>query len=64
MTTLELDVDLLSALGIWEVDELELPKERMSNTNEQLLYFMKACGKTVATSHSVDIVQGPTDSRV
>lgn len=47
VTTLEQEVDLLSALGIWEVDELEMQKEKVSNTNKQLLYLKK----TAATSH-------------
>lgn len=47
MTTLEQEVDLLSALGSWEVDELEMQKEKVNNMNKQLLSLKK----TTATSH-------------
>lgn len=47
MMTLEQEVDLLSALGIWEVDELEMQKEKVSNINKPLLYLKKRA----ATSH-------------
>lgn len=41
VTTLEQEVDLLSALGIWEVDELEMQKQKVSNTNKQLWSLKK-----------------------
>lgn len=47
MTTLEQEVDLLSALGSWEVDELEMQKGKVSDTNKPLLSLKK----TAATSH-------------
>lgn len=59
MTTLEQEVDLLSALGIWEVDELEMQKENVSNTNKQFLYHISLnghpsgahAGRDAATRH-------------